>query len=165
MPPLEPSRRSPAAPARVVRGSWPLWVGALLLAGLNALTLFVSGGAWGVTFAFALWGSKILDLVGVDVLSWGFWQDPANLAKYDAGIFVEKTSVMDFGIIVGALVASAAGRRSGSCTAGSRGRLARRRGHRRHPDGVRRAARLRLQHRRLLRRHRVVLACTAGSGA
>ena len=94
--------------ARVVRGSWPLWVGALLLAGLNALTLFISGGAWGVTFAFALWGSKILDLIGVDVLSWGFWQDPMNLAKYDAGIFVEKTSVMDLGIIVGALVASAA---------------------------------------------------------
>lgn len=93
--------------ARVYRGSWPLWVGALLLAGLNALTLFVSGGAWGVTFAFALWGSKILDAVGVDVMSWGFWQDPANLAKYDAGIFVEKTSVMDFGIIVGALIASA----------------------------------------------------------
>ncbi|WP_139982041.1 YeeE/YedE family protein [Nocardioides litoris] len=93
--------------ARAVRGSWPLWVGALLLAGLNALTLFVSGGAWGVTFAFALWGSKILDAIGVDVLSWGFWSDPANLAKYDAGIFVEKTSVMDFGIIVGALIASA----------------------------------------------------------
>ncbi len=93
--------------ARALRGSWPLWVGALLLAGLNAVTLFVSGGAWGVTFAFALWGSKLLDAVGVDVTSWGFWQDPANLAKYDAGIFVEKTSVMDLGIIVGALVASA----------------------------------------------------------
>lgn len=94
--------------ARVVRGSWPLWVGALLLAGLNALTLFVSGGAWGVTFAFSMWGSKLLDLIGVDVLSWPFWQDPANLAKYQAGILAEKTSVMDLGIIVGALIASAA---------------------------------------------------------
>lgn len=106
-PPVEEAPRARGL-ARAVRGSWPLWVGALLLAGLNALTLFVSGGAWGVTFAFALWGSKILDLVGVDVLSWGFWQDPANLAKFEAGIFVEKTSVMDFGIIVGALIASAA---------------------------------------------------------
>lgn len=107
VPPLEPA---PAARglARAVRGSWPLWVGAILLAGLNAATLWVSGGAWGVTFAFALWGSKILDLVGVDVLSWGFWQDPANLAKYDAGILAEKTSVMDLGIILGALIASAA---------------------------------------------------------
>lgn len=94
--------------ARAVRGSWPLWVGALLLAGLNALTLYVSGSPWGITFAFALWGSKILDAVGVDVRSWGFWQDPANLAKYDAGWLAETTSVMDLGIIVGALIASAA---------------------------------------------------------
>ena len=94
--------------ARAVRGSWPLWVGALLLAGLNALTLWISGGAWGVTFAFSMWGSKILDVIGVDVLSWPFWADPANLAKYQAGVLGEKTSVMDLGIIVGALVASAA---------------------------------------------------------
>lgn len=93
---------------RAVRGSWPLWVGALLLAGLNALTLAVSGGAWGITFAFSLWGSKLLDALGVDVTSWTFWQDPANAAKYDLGILAEKTSVMDLGIIVGALVASAA---------------------------------------------------------
>lgn len=108
--PVPPVERPPAAagPARVVRGSWPLWVGALLLAGLNALTLWVSGGAWGVTFAFSMWGSKILDAVGVDVLSWAFWQDPANLAKYQAGFWGEKTSVMDLGIIVGALIASAA---------------------------------------------------------
>ncbi|MDN4172872.1 YeeE/YedE family protein [Nocardioides sp. SOB77] len=107
---VPPVERPPVASgaARAVRGSWPLWVGALLLAGLNALTLLVSGGAWGVTFAFSLWGSKILDAVGVDVLAWRFWSDPANLAKYQAGVLVEKTSVMDLGIILGALVASAA---------------------------------------------------------
>jgi len=106
---VPPIDRAPVARgvARAVRGSWPLWVGALLLAGLNALTLWVSGGAWGVTFAFSLWGSKILDAIGVDVTSWPFWQDPANAAKYHAGILAEKTSVMDFGIIIGALVASA----------------------------------------------------------
>jgi len=105
-----PVDRAPVATglARAVRGSWPLWVGALLLAGLNALTLWVSGSAWGITFAFSLWGSKILDALGVDVLSWGFWQDPGNLAKYEAGVLAETTSVMDFGIIVGALIASAA---------------------------------------------------------
>lgn len=106
VPPVEPAPVTRGV-ARALRGSWPLWVGALLLAGLNALTLLVSGGAWGVTFAFSLWGSKVLDAVGVDVLSWSFWQDPANLAKYQAGFLAEKTSVMDLGIIVGALVASA----------------------------------------------------------
>jgi uncharacterized membrane protein YedE/YeeE len=106
---VPPVERAPVARglARAVRGSWPLWVGALLLAGLNALTLWVSGGAWGVTFAFSLWGSKILDAVGVDVTSWPFWQDPANAAKYQAGFLAEKTSVMDLGIILGALIASA----------------------------------------------------------
>ncbi|KQT89109.1 hypothetical protein ASG49_14905 [Marmoricola sp. Leaf446] len=107
--PVPPVDRAPVArgAARAVRGSWPLWVGALLLAGLNALTLWVSGGAWGVTFAFSLWGSKLLDALGVDVTSWTFWQDPVNAAKYQAGFLAEKTSVMDLGIILGALVASA----------------------------------------------------------
>lgn len=106
-PPVEPAPVASGL-ARAIRGSWPMWVGAVLLAVLNALTLWVSGGPWGVTFAFSLWGSKILHALGVDVLSWGFWQDPANLAKYHAGVLAEKTSVMDFGIIIGALIASAA---------------------------------------------------------
>ena len=106
---VPPVDRAPMARgiARAARGSWPLWVGALLLAGLNALTLWVSGGAWGITFAFALWGSKLLDALGVDVTAWSYWADPANAAKYQAGFLAEKTSVMDLGIILGALVASA----------------------------------------------------------
>jgi uncharacterized membrane protein YedE/YeeE len=106
---VPPLGRAPVAKglARAVRGSWPLWVGALLLAGLNAATLWVSGSAWGVTFAFSLWGSKILDALGVNVTGWEFWTTPENAAKYQAGILAEKTSVMDLGIILGALVASA----------------------------------------------------------
>ena len=106
---VPPVDRAPVARglARTVRGSWPLWVGALLLAGLNALTLWVSGSAWGITTAFAIWGSKLLQALGVDVTSWGYWQDPGNAAKFDAGWLGEKTSVMDLGIILGALVASA----------------------------------------------------------
>lgn len=92
--------------ARAVRGSWPLWVGALLLAGLNGLTLWLSGSAWGITSAFALWGSKLLDLVGVDVTSWSYWADRAG--SYEAGVLGDTTSVMDIGIMLGALVASAA---------------------------------------------------------
>jgi uncharacterized membrane protein YedE/YeeE len=105
VPPLD---RPPAARgvARALRGSWPLWVGALLLAGLNALTLYLSGKAWGITSAFALWGSKLLDTVGVDVRSWDYWQD--NAASYEQGVLGNVTSVMDLGIVLGALVASAA---------------------------------------------------------
>jgi hypothetical protein len=69
----------------------------LLRAGLNVATLVVSGGPWGITFAFSLWGSKILDALGVNVTAWPFWADPANAAKYQVGILAEKTSVMDLG--------------------------------------------------------------------
>lgn len=91
---------------RALRGSWPLWVGALALAGLNALTLLLSGRAWGITSAFALWGSKLLDLVGVDVTSWPYWVERAG--SYQAGVLGDTTSVMDLGIMLGALVASGA---------------------------------------------------------
>jgi uncharacterized membrane protein YedE/YeeE len=94
--------------ARAVRGSWPLWVGAVLLAGLNALTLFISGTGWGVTSAFALWGSKLLGALGVDVASWPYWSTPDTAPVLASSVLQDKTSVMDFGIILGALVASAA---------------------------------------------------------
>ncbi len=107
-------RRPPAAErapvarglARALRGSWPLWVGALLLAGLNALTLWVSGGPWGVTSAFALWGAKLLGVVGIDVSGWPYWQLPPNAAALEGSVFADKISVMDFGIMIGALIAS-----------------------------------------------------------
>jgi uncharacterized membrane protein YedE/YeeE len=91
--------------ARVLRGSWPLWAGAIVLAVLNAVVLLVTGRPWGVTSAFRLWASKILDSVGVNVASWSFWTDRPGL---DQTVLADNTSVANFGIIVGALVASAA---------------------------------------------------------
>ncbi|MEV5539532.1 YeeE/YedE family protein [Saccharopolyspora shandongensis] len=92
---------------RALRGSWPLWVGALLLAGLNALTLFVSGHAWGITSAFGLWGAKILGWVGIDISGAPFWSVPENAAKLSASVLTDRISVMDFGIMIGALIAAA----------------------------------------------------------
>lgn len=104
-----PVSRKPSArgAARVIRGTWPLWVGALALAGLNAAVLLVSGKPWGVTGAFALWGSKIAGALGVDVASWTYWAaDPAPLQQ---SILADTTTVTNFGIILGALVAAAVG--------------------------------------------------------
>lgn len=106
-------RPEPAPPpvaqgaSRAWRGSWPLWVGALLLAALNATTLLVSGTPWGVTSAFALWGSKLISAFGVDVAAWPYWAAPENAPKLEASVLADKTSVMDLGIILGALIASA----------------------------------------------------------
>ncbi len=91
--------------ARIVRGSWPIWVGAIVLAVLNGVVLLVTGRPWGVTSAFRLWASKIMDGVGFDVASWNYWVDRPGL---DQSVLADNTSVANFGIIVGALVASAA---------------------------------------------------------
>jgi uncharacterized membrane protein YedE/YeeE len=105
-PPIE---QPPAAQGivRVLRGSWPLWVGAVLLAGLNALTLFISGSPWGITSAFGLWGAKILGFVGIDISGAAFWTVPENAAKLHASVLADRVSVMDLGIMIGALIASA----------------------------------------------------------
>lgn len=95
--------------ARIVRGSWPLWVGAVVLGVLNAAVLFVSGQPWGVTSAFGLWGAKILGLFGLDVSHWEFWQVPANAKQLAGPVLADRVSVLDFGIMIGALLASAAG--------------------------------------------------------
>ena len=105
-PPIEPVPTEQGL-LRVLRGSWPLWAGALLLAGLNALTLLISGRPWGITSAFGLWGAKILGWIGVDISGAEFWRIPENAAKLQASVLADRISVMDFGIMIGALLASA----------------------------------------------------------
>ncbi|MED4127669.1 MULTISPECIES: YeeE/YedE family protein [Shouchella] len=92
---------------RVFRGSWPLFTAAIVLAVLNALTLLTRGTPWGVTSAFTLWGSKAADAIGFDVESWGYWQ--GSTEALHASIFADTTTVLNFGVILGAFLASAAG--------------------------------------------------------
>ncbi|MEK9284697.1 MULTISPECIES: YeeE/YedE family protein [unclassified Bradyrhizobium] len=91
---------------RALHGPWPLVAGAVALALGNFATLYLAGRPWGVTSAFALWGSKIFELAGADVASWGYWQNPARSAALHQSIFRDVTSVMDFGIVLGALTAA-----------------------------------------------------------
>ncbi len=93
---------------RIFRGSWPLMAAAVALAVLNALTLMTRGEPWGITSAFALWGSKVADFIGFDVASWGYWQGEAATAL-NSSIFADSTTVLNFGVILGAFLASAAG--------------------------------------------------------
>ncbi|GAA0611816.1 YeeE/YedE family protein [Virgibacillus siamensis] len=93
---------------RILRGSWPLWIAAILLAVFNALTLLVRGTPWGVTSAFALWGSKIAMFFGIDVTEWVYWSGE-RAASLDQSVLMHSTSVLDFGVILGAFLASTAG--------------------------------------------------------
>ena len=94
-----------AAPSRAewLQGPWPLVAGALGLAAVNIATLALAGRPWGITSGFALWGSKALAAAGVDVASWPYWQGSAAL---EASVFSDITSVMNMGILLGALTAA-----------------------------------------------------------
>lgn len=91
---------------RLLQGPWPLAAGAVVLAVGNFLTLTISGKPWIITPAFALWGSKIAMLFGVDPTTWFYWSSPARAAALQQSVFADVTSVMDFGIILGALLAA-----------------------------------------------------------
>ncbi|MET0184990.1 MAG: YeeE/YedE family protein [Achromobacter sp.] len=93
--------------ARLMRGPWPLVLGAVALAVLNFATLALAGRPWGITSAFALWGAKGAQLLGIDPTAWSYWQTPANAAALAQSVFADVTSVMDFGIIGGAMLAAA----------------------------------------------------------
>ncbi|WP_405027657.1 YeeE/YedE family protein [Lentibacillus songyuanensis] len=93
---------------RIFRGSWPLITAAVVLAILNALVLIVRGSPWGITSGFALWGSKIVSAFGVDVSSWTYWSGDKS-ASLTSSVFTDSTSVMNFGIILGAFIASSSG--------------------------------------------------------
>ncbi|MCI0756867.1 YeeE/YedE family protein [Teichococcus vastitatis] len=101
------SRPGRRGPARLLQGPWPILAGAVALALLNFATLALAGRPWGITSAFALWGSKVAAGLGFGVASWPFWSSPAQQAALQGGVLSDVTSVMDLGIIVGALLAAA----------------------------------------------------------
>jgi uncharacterized protein len=92
--------------ASFLHGPWPLVAGALGLAAVNVATLTLAGRPWGVTSAFALWGSKALAGLGADVAAWPYWQPAARAAELRASVINDVTSVMDIGIMVGAFGAA-----------------------------------------------------------
>lgn len=104
---LPPVEVAGGAGGRWIRGPWPLMWGAMGLALVNVATLIVAGRPWGITSAFALWGAKIAAALGVDVASWPYWSTPARAASLTAPVVADVTSVMNAGIVLGALSAAA----------------------------------------------------------
>jgi hypothetical protein len=104
---LVASHVQPAHTSPWLHGPWPLAAGALALVVLNFATLALSGRPWGVTSAFALWGAKAAAAIGIDTPSWAYWSTKANAAALAAPITKDVTSMMDLGIVLGAMLAAA----------------------------------------------------------
>lgn len=89
------------------RGPWPLLAGAVALALLNFATLYLAGRPWGITSAFALWGAKAFNALGADMANWASWSSPDQRAALAGPLLSDITSVMNFGIVLGALAGAA----------------------------------------------------------
>jgi uncharacterized protein len=94
-------RASPSGPG-MPRPAW----GGVALAVLNWLTLGVAGHAWSIAWAFTLWGAKTARLLGWNPATAPFWQAGFPARALDAPILADTVSVMDIGIVTGALVAA-----------------------------------------------------------
>ncbi len=92
---------------RLIHGQWPLLWGVFGLALLNLATLVVAGHPWSVTYAFGLWGAKLWAAVGGDPGSWPYWSTGYPAYSLNSSVLADNTSLMDFGIILGALLAAA----------------------------------------------------------
>lgn len=92
---------------RLLFGPWPLWWAVVALAVLNLLTLLIAGHPWTITFAFGLWGTKLWAAMGGDISTWAFWQGGYAANALNNSVLADTTSLMDFGIMLGAMLAAA----------------------------------------------------------
>ncbi|MDC7787553.1 YeeE/YedE thiosulfate transporter family protein [Rhodoplanes sp. TEM] len=96
-----------AGHGRLWRGPWPFAWAALAIAALELATLLLAGRPWGITQAFALWGSHAVDRLGLDDPTfWAFWEAPTRADALLRPLAADITTVMDLGLIVGALLAA-----------------------------------------------------------
>ncbi len=91
---------------RLVTGNWPLLWGAVALAVLNWVSMIVAGYPWSITWAFTLAGAKLAKLAGWDPTGVWFWTGGFTEKALNSSILTDDTSVMNIGIVLGALIAS-----------------------------------------------------------
>lgn len=88
-------------------GPWPPAVAAALLALFNLATLLLAGHPWSITWAFTLWGAKTAALLGWDSSGSGFWVGGLQQHALETSLLGDVTSMMNVGIVLGALAAAA----------------------------------------------------------
>ncbi len=98
---LDPMR----ATTSILRGPWSVTLGAIVLAGVSIATFVVLGRPWGVTSAFALWGAKMWQTIGGTPEHWLYWSG-WRTGQLNRSVLADATSVMNFGIVFGAMAAA-----------------------------------------------------------
>lgn len=97
-----------SAPSPHASRRWSWAMAAIILAVLNIITLWTAGRPWVITASFPLWGSRIIAELGWDEPAfWMFWEDPTRTEAFLRPVLAERSSVMNFGLMLGAFFAAA----------------------------------------------------------
>lgn len=93
-----PRRRAQREP-----GSWPMWLGVLVIALLCTVTLILAGRPWTIVTALPLWGAKVIQATGlpVDVVFWDYWAADVRIDALDASLWSDVTTLMIGGLVLG----------------------------------------------------------------
>lgn len=96
-----------------------LW-GAVGLALLAALNLFIAGQPWGIVYGFGLWGAKAATGLGLfDPAANAFWSDPGHAQRLQQTLLLDVTSITSIGMLGGAMWVSAGRRAAASRVTGA----------------------------------------------
>ena len=107
VPNLLPTQKSENFLEQFIHGPWPIWWGIIGLTVFGLVTLLMAGYPWSITFAFGLWGAKIWSALGGDVANWAYWAGGYPAKALNQSVLADITSIMNFGIIIGATLAAA----------------------------------------------------------
>jgi hypothetical protein len=83
-----------------------VYLGAVLLALFAVLNLIVAGQPWGIVYGLGLWGAKIASALGMDLTANAFWGRAAQQAHIHAPVLTDVTSITNFGLLAGAMIAA-----------------------------------------------------------
>ena len=88
----------------LISGPWSPWMGAIALAFVGIATVYVLNRPWGITQAFGIWGAKIAYGLGYPIDQISYWR--VSERQIERSVFQSTTSIMNFGIILGAMLAA-----------------------------------------------------------
>jgi uncharacterized membrane protein YedE/YeeE len=97
-----PHRTARLTPARL------LLAGGVALAILNFTTLLIAGHPWTITWGYTLWAAKLANTGGWDPSLSGFWSGGFPATALAGPALRDVTSLMDVGILLGAMGTAAA---------------------------------------------------------
>ena len=102
---VEPLFRKPSA--NLLTGPWAFAWAAIAMALLNAATLVLAGRPWGITQAFATWGARSGEALGIaDPVFWPYWEDPTRIDLLHRPLIQDATHLMNLALVLGAFLAA-----------------------------------------------------------